>query len=153
MNQDSSQTERRRTRADRFRWYWKFTNRLEAFEVRAFGNSGFGIVLRRPVLMLQTTGRRTRRRHRVVVAYLTDGDRIVIGGGAAGMTRVDWVANLRANAEAVIFVGRERREVVARELRGAEEDAAREQAFARFPGAWKYERSGRRIPYFRLDPR
>jgi deazaflavin-dependent oxidoreductase (nitroreductase family) len=144
---------RRRTTADRFRWYWRIANRLEALQIRLLGTSGVGLLRRTPVLLLETTGRRTGRRRRAPVAYWKQGDDFLVGGGAAGMTRVDWVANLRANPEATIWVRRRRRPVVAEELTGAQYQVARDEAFAIWPGAARYEEvSGRRIPYFRLTP-
>lgn len=140
------------SRADRFRWYWRFTNPLEALQVRWTGASGFALIRRTPVLVIETTGRRSGRRRRTVISYWEHEGRIHIGGGAAGMTRVDWVANLRAHPDAVVYVKRRRMPVLGRELKGQEEELARQQAFTRWPHAAKYERSGRRIPFFRLDP-
>jgi hypothetical protein len=69
------------------------------------------------------------------------------------MSRVDWVANVRAQPRCAVWIKRRRLEVVATELQGAEYDAARTYAFERWPFTQKYEAmSGRRVPYFRLDP-
>lgn len=67
------------------------------------------------------------------------------------MTRVDWVANLRANPEAVLWIKRRPVRVIGQELSGHEYDAARSRALQRWPNAVKYERSGRPIPFFRLE--
>jgi deazaflavin-dependent oxidoreductase (nitroreductase family) len=106
------------------------------------------------VLALETTGRRSGRRRRTAVAYLAEDKSFVVGGGAAGQTRLpDWVANLRSNPTAVIWVRRKRIEVLAEELRGEARAHAYEQNLARYPRIEKYERlSGRPIPYFRLIP-
>jgi len=79
----------------------------------------------------------------------------VIGGGAAGKTRTpDWVANLRANAEAAVWIRRRRIPVRAGELTGEERDPAGGHATRIWPGVPRYaERSGRVIPYFRLVER
>jgi len=75
-----------------------------------------------------------------------------IGGGAAGMTRVDWVANLRANPACAAWVKRRRFEATAHELHGAEYERAKSYAFARWPAASRYEmKSGRAVPFFRLE--
>jgi deazaflavin-dependent oxidoreductase (nitroreductase family) len=143
----------RKTLADRFRWYWKITNRVEALEVRWFGTSGVGLMRRSPMLVLETKGRRTGRRRRTPVVYWRQDDRIFIGGGAAGMTRVDWVANVRAEPAAVAWVDRRRTPVRVVELEGAEYEAARARALELWPNVPKYEiRSGRKVPYFRLEP-
>ncbi len=70
------------------------------------------------------------------------------------MTRVDWVANLRALPRAHVWIGRRRIPVLARELVGEEYERVRREAFERWSDAPTYERrSGRPIPYFRLTPR
>jgi len=69
------------------------------------------------------------------------------------MTKVDWVANLRANRDVAVWVKRRRIPVRADEVTGAEEADVRAMAFRRWPYAPRYEEiSGRRIPYFRLVP-
>jgi len=127
-------------------------SRFDARQVRYIGTSGLALMLRSRVLLLETKGRKSGRRRRTTVVYWEDGGKIFIGGGAAGMTRVDWVANVRSNPQAVAWVRRRRLSVLVRELSGDEYETARVQAFERWPKARKYEaRSGRRIPYFRLD--
>ena len=145
---------RKRNRRDRLRAMWKYGNRLEAFELRHFGTSGMSILGRNTMLVIETTGRTTGKRRRTPVAYWREGDAIFIGGGAAGMTRVDWLANVRTQPRCAVWLKRKRMQVVATELDGAAYDAARAYAFARWPFTKKYEElSGRRVPYFRLDPR
>jgi deazaflavin-dependent oxidoreductase (nitroreductase family) len=110
------------------------------------------LLRRTDVLVLETIGARTGKRRRTPVAYWLDGDdNYLIGGGAAGMTKVDWVANLRANPEGAVWVRRRRVAVTAEEFGGAEYERIKQEAFERWPGARKYEQvSGRSIPYFRL---
>lgn len=144
---------RPRNRRDRLRSWWRYGNKVEVWELRHFGTSGMSILGRNRMLVVETTGRKTGRRRRTPVAYWQDRDAIFIGGGAAGMTRVDWLANIRAEPRCAVWLKRKRLEVVATELVGAEYEKAREYAFARWPFATKYEAmSGRRVPYFRLDP-
>jgi deazaflavin-dependent oxidoreductase (nitroreductase family) len=141
------------SRADRFRWVWRIVNRLESLQVRHLGVSGISLLRCTPVLVLETTGRRTGRRRRAAVAYWTDGDVVLIGGGAAGMSRVDWVANLRSQQDCVAYVRRRGTCVRARELTGDEYCNARAEALRRWPHTSRYEeKSGRKIPYFSLTP-
>jgi deazaflavin-dependent oxidoreductase (nitroreductase family) len=102
---------------------------------------------------LETTGRRSGRRRRTPLGYLDEGDTFLIGGGAAGKTRTpDWVANLRADPRAAVWIRRTRTPVVARELTGGERTEAQAGAAAVWKGVPRYERmSGRVIPYFRLE--
>jgi deazaflavin-dependent oxidoreductase (nitroreductase family) len=73
-------------------------NRLEAALVRRTGRSAFAFAYRTPVLVLETTGRRSGLLRSTPVAYRpAGGGTWLIVGGAAGMRRTpDWVANLRA---------------------------------------------------------
>jgi deazaflavin-dependent oxidoreductase (nitroreductase family) len=140
-----------KTRADRFRWYWKLQGRIDVLQVRWMGTSLLALMLRSRVLLLETIGRTTGRRHRTPVMYWRVGDALFVGGGAGGMTRVDWVANVRTDPRAVVWVSRRRQHAIVHELRGTDYDVARAQALERWPRATKYERSGRPIPYFRVE--
>jgi len=121
--------------------------------LRRFGTSGMSLLRRSPLLVIETTGRKTGRRRAAPVAFWTEEDgTIFIGGGAAGMaTTPDWVANLRADPRAAVVVRRERIPVLAVELTGDEYDRVRAHAISLWPGVPKYERrSGRPTPYFKL---
>ena len=137
------------------RWWRRFTNRVEAVQLRLAGTTFTAIVFRTPVALLETTGRRTGRTRRTPVAYLARPDRsFLIAGGAAGQARTpDWVANLRNEPRARVVVRRARLDVTARELDGDERRAAWEAAVARWPMLPGYERaSGRLTPLFVLTP-
>ena len=133
----------------------RLSNRYEALQLRLFGTSFIALTRRRDVLLLETVGRKSGKRRRTPVTFLRDDDgNIVIGGGAGGMTKVDWVANLRRMDEANIRVRRRVLRVGVDELKGAERDAAHARALARFPEIRDYERvSNRTVPYFRLTAR
>ena len=137
---------------DRFRWMWRIANRAEAIQLRWLGTSGLSLLGRTPVLLLETTGRKTGRRRRTPVAYWEDGDgSLLIGGGAAGMSKVDWIANLTANPEVRVWLRRRSALFSAERLSGADYHDVRQEALQRWPNARRYEaRSGRMIPYFRL---
>jgi deazaflavin-dependent oxidoreductase (nitroreductase family) len=128
-------------------------NRWEGLQLRVLGTSGLSIIMRNPTLVLETTGRRTGRIRRTPVAYLERADgSLLIGGGAAGMSRVDWVANLGEGSPAHVWLRRKHIPVTATRLRGDAEQSARVEAFARWPGSKKYEHisGGRPIPYYEL---
>lgn len=141
-------------RADLHRRLWRLSNRLESAAIRRLGTSGIALIARRSVLLLETTGRKTGRARRTPVAYWRDGDgTLFIAGGAGGMSHVDWVANLRACPAASVWLRRRRHPVIATELAGDAYELARKRAFSLWPDVARYERrSGRPIPYFRLDP-
>ena len=72
---------------------------------RIFGNR---------MLLLTTTGRKTGQPRTTPVAYLTDGDAMVIVGGAAGAAKHPaWWLNLESHPEAQVQVGRRRLQVSA----------------------------------------
>ena len=144
-----------RTTADRLRPLIRLANRIEVLQLRLFGVSGVSLLRRRDVLVLETIGRRTGKRRCAPVTYLRGPDgSFRIGGGAGGMTRVDWVANLRAMEETTVHVRRRRLTVAVRELQGEARDAAHAAAVARFPEVGRYEEvSDRRVPYFELTVR
>ena len=132
---------------------FRIGNRWEVMLLRRFGVSGMSLLTRQTLLVIETVGRRTGRRRAAPVAFWEDGGAFYIGGGAAGMTRVDWVANLRHCTDASIVVRRTRIKVSVRELDGDDYVKARERAMTLWPGVPRYERrSGRRVPYFRLTP-
>lgn len=78
----------------------------------------------RPILLLDTTGRKTGRRRSTPLVYLYDGETWVVAGSNAGRdTDPAWVWNLRADSRATITVGREVVDVEATELDQAEAEA------------------------------
>jgi deazaflavin-dependent oxidoreductase (nitroreductase family) len=106
------------------------------------------------ISMLTTTGARTGRPRTLPVLALPDGEDMILIASNFGRPRNPaWYHNLRANPSATIVSGAIRREVVARELSGAE----RERGYARgeqvFPGFIHYKRwaANRQIPVLRLE--
>ena len=74
-----------------------------------------------PVLLLQTTGRRSGRTRTTPVQYLADGDTFVVVASNAGAPRPPaWYLNLRANPHARIRVGGRNIDVRAQEAAGQE---------------------------------
>ncbi|HEV2069427.1 MAG TPA: nitroreductase/quinone reductase family protein [Acidimicrobiales bacterium] len=131
------------------------TKAVEAAQVRRFGRSLVSLAFRTPVLALETIGRRSGAKRSTTLAFqrVDDGTLLVVGG-AGGQARVpDWVANLRANPQAVAWVDRAPLPVRAVEMTGAD----REEAWRHLSHVWpridRYERrAGRRVPVFRLLP-
>jgi deazaflavin-dependent oxidoreductase (nitroreductase family) len=88
---------------------------------RIFGNR---------MLLPTTTGRKTGQPRTKPVAYLTDGDALVIVAGAAGAAKQpDWWLNLESHPEALVQVGRCRLQVSA--TRALPEEQQR--LWARYP--------------------
>ena len=145
----------RRNAYDRLRPLRRLTGPVEAAEVRWFGRSMLSTLYRTPVLVLETTGRRSGKRRRATLAYQRepDGCVLVVGGAGGQTTTPDWVANLRADPRAEVVVDRARHAVTATELIGPNRDAVRGELDRAFPRIELYERrSGRPAPVFRLSP-
>jgi deazaflavin-dependent oxidoreductase (nitroreductase family) len=107
-----------------------------------------------PVLLLQTTGRRSGRTRTTPVQYLADGDMFVVVASNAGAARPPaWYLNLRANPYARIQVGARSVDVRAQEAAGQE----RAELWQRLTAANRYleraaRKAGRDLPLMVLVP-
>ena len=108
-----------------------------------------------PVLLLTTTGRKSGEPRTAPVVYLEDGERLVVIGSNAGHSKTPaWSLNLKANPEAEVEVGRERRPVRARIAEGEERADLWRKHNIQYAGFDDYEaRTDRDIAVFVLDPR
>jgi retinol dehydrogenase-12 len=83
--------------------------------LRASGGRIGRSLVGRPVVLLETTGRRTGRLRVAPVIYVRDGDALVVAGSASGRdTDPAWVGNLRAEPRAHVVADGTRRPVRAR---------------------------------------
>ena len=102
----------------------RWTTRLHAWVYRRSGGRVLGRMGSQPVLLLQTTGRRSGRTRTTPVQYLADGDTFVVVASNAGAARPPaWYLNLRANPHAQIDVGGRSIDVRAQEAAGQERAA------------------------------
>jgi deazaflavin-dependent oxidoreductase (nitroreductase family) len=107
-----------------------------------------------PVLLLQTTGRRSGRTRTTPVQYLADGNTFIVVASNAGAARPPaWYLNLRANPHAQIDVGGRSVDVRAQEATGQE----RAQLWQRLTAANCYleraaGKAGRELPLMALIP-
>lgn len=108
-----------------------------------------------PVLLLTTTGRRSGQRRTAPVLYLADGDRLIVIGSNAGNEQAPaWSLNLKANGDAEVEIGRERRSVRARVAEGEERAELWRAMNEQYEGFDDYEaRTSRDIAVFVLEPR
>lgn len=114
-----------------------------------------GKINQAPVLLLTTTGRKSGQKRTAPVVYLADGEDVVVIGSNAGHNRTPaWSLNLKANPEAEIEVGRERRTVRARVAEGEERAELWRKHNEQYSGFDEYEaRTDRDIALFVLEPR
>ncbi|MFC8681992.1 nitroreductase family deazaflavin-dependent oxidoreductase [Microbacterium ureisolvens] len=106
------------------------------------------------VLLLTTPGRRSGQPRSTCVAALPLDDGFLVWGTGSGAPRdPHWFRNLRAAGRTRVQAGAHRFDALARELHGAERDAAWRDVTARIPGVARYERkAGRTIPVAILTP-
>lgn len=144
-----------RNLADRMRPLRRLVGPIEAAEIRRFGRSGLSLAFRTPVLVLETTGRRSGAPRGTPLAFHHGAeDTLLVVGGAGGQTTTaDWVRNLRAHPDAVAVVDRQRRPVCAVELAGPERAATWAELVEVWPRIATYERrAGRPLPVIGLVP-
>lgn len=107
-----------------------------------------------PVMVLETTGRRTGARRRTPVLYLRHGHAVVVLAANAGASHTPaWWLNLRHAGTGVVQIGRVRTPVRPRELTGAEHERAWRAFVDMYPQAEYYARfTERRLPLIALEP-
>jgi F420H(2)-dependent quinone reductase len=98
-----------------------------------------------PVLVLETTGRKTGRVRRAPVLYLRDGDSFVVVASNGGQDRFpDWWLNLEASGQAVVELDGERREVRARPVTGEAAERYWQEIVHMYPPGREYKTFTRR---------
>ena len=127
------------------RWSWRLTGG------RGFASAWLSGL---PVILLTTRGARSGEARTAPVLGIRDGDALVVIGSNYGRDRSPgWAFNLRAEPAARVRVEGRERGMVARELTGAEHDAAYARAAGVYPAYLVYRRRAapRVIPVFRLE--
>jgi F420H(2)-dependent quinone reductase len=133
----------------------RWTGKLNTPLYRLSGGRIGGRINRAPVLLLTTTGRKSGQQRTAPVVYLADGKNLVVIGSNAGHSRTPaWSLNLKANPDADVEVGRERRPVRARVAEAEERATLWRKHNEQYSGFDEYEaRSDRDIALFVLEPR
>ncbi len=133
----------------------RFTGKLNIPLYRLSGGRLGGRVSDAPVLLLTTTGRKSGQARTAPVVYLADGENLIVIGSNAGHSRAPaWSLNLKANPDAEVEVGRERRPVRARVAAGEERAELWRKHNEQYAGFDEYEgRTDRDIALFVLEPR
>jgi len=131
-------------------------NKSIADEFRANGGKVGGQFENADLLLLTTTGAKSRQPRVSPLAYFRiDGKLIIIGSFAGAPVNPAWVHNLRANPQAHVEVGLESGidafDVSARELPPAEREELFPKVTAVAPGFAEYQsKTSRVIPLFEL---
>ena len=130
----------------------RWVTRVHAWVYRRSSGRVLGRIGDQPVLLLQTTGRRSGRRRSTPVQYLAYDDAFVVVASNAGAVRHPaWFLNLRANPHAQIEFGRRSVDVRAQEVTGQE----RAELWQRLTAANRYleraaRKAGRDLPLIAL---
>ena len=108
-----------------------------------------------PMLLLDHVGARSGVRRTTPLVYVRDGDDVVIVASKGGHPRHPaWFHNLRANPEATVQIGSERRAVRARVATAEERERLWPMAVRTYSGYRGYQaRTQREIPLVVLEPR
>ena len=124
-------------------------------EFRSGGGTLGGPFAGAPLLLLTTTGAKTGKQRTNPLAYLPDGERVVVFASKAGApTNPDWYHNLVAQPDVTIEVDGETRPVRARVTQGAERDELFSRQKQAMPGFADYEaKTDRVIPVVALEHR
>jgi len=133
----------------------RWTGKLNTPLYRLSGGRIGGKVGRAPVLLLTTTGRKSGQKRTAPVLYLADGENVILINTNAGNAKIPaWSLNLKANPEAEIEIGRERRPVRARIAEGEERADLWRKSNVQYAGFDDYEaKLDREISVFVLEPR
>jgi deazaflavin-dependent oxidoreductase (nitroreductase family) len=128
-------------------------NRNVIAEFRANSGKVGGQFEGMPLLLLTTTGAKTGQTRINPVAYLEDGERLIVFASKAGApTSPDWYHNLIAHPDVHVEVGTESFDAKATPITGEERDRIYTQQAARFPGFAAYqEKTTRVIPVVALN--
>jgi len=129
--------------------YWKFHRALYKWTNGFFG----GRVIGMPVLLLTTTGCRSRQPRTTPLTYLDHEDAFVVFASCLGEPKHPaWWLNLQATPSATVQIGAQRIPVCAREAEGAERETLWQGVVAVAPDYDEYrQRTRRRIPVVVLD--
>jgi F420H(2)-dependent quinone reductase len=137
---------------------WRLFNELTRLHTLAYRLSG-GLCGNRvpgapPMLLLDHVGARSGRQRTNPLAYLADGDNIVIVASKGGSPRQPaWFHNLRANPDTSVQVGSRRIRVTARVATPKERSRLWPKVVALYRGYEQYQRrTSRRIPLVILEP-
>jgi deazaflavin-dependent oxidoreductase (nitroreductase family) len=99
-----------------------------------------------PLVLLTTTGAKTGQARTSPVAYLRDGERVVVFASNGG--RDDhplWYRNVVANPKVTVEIGADRYQATATVAQGAERDDLYARQVAANPGFGDYERATSRV--------
>ena len=139
--------------------FWSVANRAmvgHTLLYRATGGVlGHRVPMAPPMLLLDHVGAKSGKKRTSPLGYIRDRDDLVIVASKGGHPKHPaWFHNLKANPDATVQIGRERRPVRARVATDAEHERLWPKAVETYSGYATYQaRTKRRIPLVILEPR
>jgi F420H(2)-dependent quinone reductase len=137
---------------------WPLLRRLMTGHTTAYRLTG-GLVGHRipglpPMLLLEHVGAKSGQRRTSPLVYTEDGNQLVLVASKGGYPENPaWFHNLKANPDAIVQVGSQRRTVHAREARPEERGRLWPKVVDTYGGFAEYqERTDREIPLVVLEP-
>jgi deazaflavin-dependent oxidoreductase (nitroreductase family) len=132
----------------------KVFSRLHVFLYRMSGGRIGGMFRGAPVLLLTTTGRKSRKRRTTPLLYLEERDRYVVVASVGGApTHPAWYLNVRRDPAATIRIGRHDLAVTAEAASPEERARLWPKVTQIYPGYDAYQaKTSREIPIVILAP-
>jgi deazaflavin-dependent oxidoreductase (nitroreductase family) len=132
----------------------KWATKLHASLFRATAGRVGGRIVGSPVLLLNTTGRKTGRRRTTPLIYLRDGDRYVAVASNGGTSEHPaWWLNLKDDPHTTVEVGAREVRVRAEEVFGGEKARLWSELVEMYPSYEDYQnKTDREIPVVVLHP-
>jgi deazaflavin-dependent oxidoreductase (nitroreductase family) len=120
---------------------------------RATGGKFGGTMLKVPILLLTTRGRKSGKQRTTPLMFGRDGDSLVLIASVGGAPRNPaWYWNLQGQ-EAEVQIGSEHRHVRARDAEGEERERLWNQMVGLYPSYAEYQKkTSRQIPVVVLEP-
>ena len=132
----------------------RFFTGVHVFFYRLSGGKLGGRFGKSPVLLLNTTGRKTGRQRTTPLLYLQDGDNLILVASYGGAPKHPvWWLNLQAKPEAEVEIGRKKLRVIARQADAAERERLWPLVVAMYGEYAEYQKkTTREIPVVILHP-
>lgn len=128
--------------------------RLHALVYRLSGGRLGGRMMKSPVLVLTTTGRKTGKQRETPLLYLADGpDYVIVASNGGAASHPAWYHNLTANLEAEVRLGNQSIAVRAEDVEGEEKRRLWDLLVRMYPSYADYQqKTDREIPVIKLRP-
>jgi len=130
-------------------------NRQVIEEFRANEGKVGGVWEHTPLLMLTTTGAKSRERRTTLMGYMPDGDRLIVFASVGGApTHPGWYHNLLAHPEVTVEVGTETFDAIAAITKDAERNRLWTRGVELYPSLAEHQaKTTRRTPVIVLSRR